>query len=101
MGRREKSRIYVFWPLLMIAYCTTLSPYFEAISATCWSKFLTAVTRTDELELRNLPLKQEFALALQPVSRKSECFECINAIGWRSLKDDDDFSSETQTISIV
>jgi hypothetical protein len=24
-GKREKSRIYVFWPLIVIAYCTTVS----------------------------------------------------------------------------
>jgi hypothetical protein len=43
-GKREKSRIYVFWPLIVVAYCN------NAASADVYS------AQIEPAELRKLPL---------------------------------------------
>ena len=60
-------------------------------------------TDIDQVCLWSLPIKREFALALQrisPVNGEGEYYQRIGAICWRSAKDND-FSSADQIISIV
>jgi hypothetical protein len=40
-------------------------------------------TESDEVIYRSLPLKADFALALQPIDGKSDWYERISAIRWR------------------
>jgi hypothetical protein len=56
--------------------------------------------KAEELHIWSLPLITDFALALQPASKKNGCYERIGAISWRSSQDDD-FSMAVQTITIV
>lgn len=48
----------------------------------------TPISDSDELEIWSLPLRKQFALALQPVNEEQTIFKRIGAIVWRSTLDD-------------
>ena len=53
-----------------------------------------------ELEIWSLPLKEQFALALQPVNGREATFKRIGAICWRN-KDDGGIDDQRATVTII